>query len=144
MQFCRMFLSVFNSSLCFWLLIVCLFINHVNRRIIFVFGAFVYHFKNILRTVNQLLNGCIFLKKFLIYSNSRCRIKFPTNTISMSVLVNEYRRFLWEISDHSKVILICILRHRDIVGNCTPNRLARAGTKLTNCGMLKNINVPIA
>ena len=56
------------------LLYFCLFVDNVNKLIIFVFGAFVYHFKNIISIFKFLFDGSHLKLKILYWGESITRI----------------------------------------------------------------------
>ena len=66
---CCLFCFLIPFFILMLLLYFCLFIDHVNKLYIFVFGAFVYHFKN---TIS------IFVKIFYFYLSKHFSLRFTT------------------------------------------------------------------
>ena len=77
-----------------------------------------------------MLSGGIFHENLLIYTDSLSVIKSLTNVVSKSIFVHKYREFVREITDQTKVTLMWLPGHSDIVENCIADELCRVGTDL--------------
>ncbi|XP_044317430.1 uncharacterized protein LOC123038043 [Drosophila rhopaloa] len=79
-----------------------------------------------------------------IYSDSQAAIKSIYSTNTNSRTIADCRKSLHEMANQFTVSLIWVPGHRDIVGNCIADELARQGTTIPLLPGKENVGMPMA
>ncbi|KAI8119285.1 hypothetical protein CVS40_9192 [Lucilia cuprina] len=83
-------------------------------------------------------------KDIRIYTDSQAAIKSLTGVYSASKLVQECRESLNEMARHSRITLISVKEHGDIMGNNIADILAKAGKRMAILDIDQFCGVPLA
>jgi len=79
-----------------------------------------------------------------IYSDSQAAIKSIYSTNTNSRTIADFRRSLHEMANQFTISVIWVPGHRDIVGNCIADELARQGTTKPLQPGEENVGMPMA